>query len=97
VLGDRIGIAHAIPMLGKKVPQRYRDYQMFLRQGAKHRRPDPEITERTVDADQRRAVISCLADLKIGHVISVDAKGLHWGLVRVAGQDSGLAVNQSFN
>src|SRR5229473_420558 len=76
VLRDRIGVADAVPMLGKKVPETDRDHPMFSRQRAEHRRPDAEVAQRAVYAQQRRA----LADLEIGHVVSVGGEGLHGGL-----------------
>ena len=76
VLGDRIGIADPIPMFGEEVPQAYPDDAAPCRERAEHRMPGTEIAEGAVDADQRRA----LSDLEIGHVISVDVKGLHEGL-----------------
>ena len=76
MLGDRIGVADAVPMLGKKVPQGHRDHPMLLRQRAEHRRPDAEVAQRTMHAHQRRAP----ADVEIGHVVSVDVKALHGGL-----------------
>ena len=78
VLRDRIGVADAVPMLRKKVPQGHRDQPMLSRQGAEHRRPDAEVAQRAVHAHQRRA----LANIEIGHVVSVDAEGLHGGLAR---------------
>src|ERR1700760_1751242 len=60
------------------MPQAHRDHAMLFRQRADHRIPGAEIAERAVHADQRPA----LADLEIGHVISVDAKGLHAQLPR---------------
>jgi hypothetical protein len=76
VLGDRIGIADPIPMFGEEVPQAYRDDAVPCRERADHRTPDAEIAERAVHADQRRP----LPNVEIGHVISVDVKGLHEGL-----------------
>jgi len=43
VLRDRIGVAMAVPVFGKKMPQAERDHAMPFRQRSKHRRPDPEI------------------------------------------------------
>ena len=80
VLGDRIGVADTVPMLGEEVPQRQRDHPMFARQWAEHRRPDAEVAERAVHADQRRT----LADLEIDHVVAVDVKRFAWGLGWVA-------------
>src|SRR4051812_7232115 len=84
--GDRVGhmlrhlvvVADGVPMLGKEMPQADRDHAMALRQRTEHRIPGAEIPERAVHADQRRA----LADFKIGHVVTVDAKALHDQLAR---------------
>ena len=82
MLRDRIGVADAVPMVGEEMPQRHRDHAVFSRQRTQHRRPDPEIAEGAVHADQRRAIVA-IADLEIGHVITVDAERLHKGLVRL--------------
>ena len=75
MLGDRIGVANAVPMRGKKVPQRNRDHAVLPRQRSEHRRPDAEIAQRAMHADQRRS----LADVEIGHVVAVDVECLHVG------------------
>ena len=77
MLRDRIGVADAVPMVGKEMPQRRRDHAVLAGQGTQHRRPDPEIAQRAVDANKRRAIASALADIEIGHVIAVDVYGLH--------------------
>ena len=56
VLRDRIGVADAVPMFGKEsAASDRRDHAMLARQRPEHRRPDPEIAQRAVHADQRRA------------------------------------------
>ena len=77
VLHGRVGVADAIPMIGEEMPQRRRDHAVLAGQGTQHRRPDPEIAQRAVDADQRRAIAGALADIEIGHVIAVDVYCLH--------------------
>ena len=80
MLRDRISVADAIPVIGKEMPQAHRDHAVFRRQRPDHRRPDAEIAQRAVDADQRRGSGLTLAHVDIGHVVSVDVKGLHLGL-----------------
>ena len=74
MLRDRIGVAAAVPTLGEEMPQADRDHAMFAGQRAEHRRPDAKIAERAMHAHQRPA----FTHLEIGHVIAVDAEGLHW-------------------
>ena len=77
MLRDRIGVADSVPVLGEEMPQRRCDHAMIAGQRSEHRRPDPKIAQRAVNADQRRAIAGGLADIEIGHVIAVDVKGLH--------------------
>ncbi len=91
VLRDRIGVTDAVPVLGKKVPQRHRDQAMLLRERAKHGGPNAKVAERAVHAHQRRA----LPDIEIGHVVSVDAKRLHARLVRGGGE--GGSMDQQYS
>ena len=79
MLRDRIGVADTVPMLGKEVPQGHRDHAMLFCQRPEHGRPDAEVAQRAMHAHQRRP----LADVQIGHVVSVDAQGLHGGLGKV--------------
>src|SRR3954468_22005136 len=88
--GDNVGdmprhqviAADAVPVLRKKVPQADGDHAMLFRQRPEYGVPSAEIPERAVHADQRPA----LSDIEIGHVIAVDAQGLH---ERVAGNRRG--------
>jgi hypothetical protein len=77
VLRDRVGATLAVPVIGKEMAQADADQAMLCRQRADHAAPDAEVVQRTVHADQRRSF--CLAYVEIGHVVSVDAKGLHGG------------------
>src|SRR5258705_12401106 len=61
---------------------------MLLRHGAEYRLPYPEVARRAGPAHQRGA----LADLNIGHVISVDVKGLHG---RLGGVEEGRGAKQA--
>lgn len=83
MLGDRIGIADAVPMLREEMPQRRRDHPMLARKQSQHRRPDPKIAQRAMHAHQRRAIAGAVADVEIGHVIAVDVKGLHTKLAEL--------------
>ena len=77
MLRHSIVVANAIPMLGEKMPQTNGDHPVLLRQRPQHRIPGAEIAERAVYADQRRISGLSPADLKVGHVVSVDVKSLH--------------------
>jgi hypothetical protein len=63
----------AIPVLRKVMPHADCDDAMLARQRPEHRRPDAEIAQRTMHADQRRTA----ADLEVGHVMVVHAQVLH--------------------
>src|SRR6202011_5099588 len=101
MLLDRIGVATAVPMVGKEMPQADRDHAVFSAERPQHRRPDAKIAERAVHADQWRASLG-FANLEIGHVIAVDAERLHFlgtrrgPVKREAGCGAGAARSKSF-
>jgi hypothetical protein len=64
-------------VIGKEVPQADANQAMPFRQRADQATPDAEVIERAVHADQRRTL--GLAYVEIGHVVSIDVKGLHEG------------------
>jgi hypothetical protein len=66
-------------VIGEEVPQADADQPMLFRERADHAAPDSKIIQRAVHANQRRPF--CLAYVEIGHVVSVDVKGLHEGSV----------------
>src|SRR5215472_14313974 len=76
MLGDRIGVADAIPLLRKKVPQADADHPVSFCQRTEHAAPDAEIVERAVYAEERRSAVG-LSHIEIGHVVCVDVEGLH--------------------
>src|SRR5262249_3348183 len=73
MLGHAIVAADAVPMFGKEMAQADRDDSVLARQWPEHGIPGAEIAKRAVYADQRMT----LPDLEIGHVVIVDAQGLH--------------------
>jgi len=77
MLRDRVGATLAVPVIGKEMAQADANQAMLCRQRADHATPDAEVVQRTMHADQRRSL--CMTYVEIGHVISVDVKGLHGG------------------
>src|SRR6516165_8601011 len=76
MLGHPVIVADTVPMLGEEVPEADRSHAVLFRQRSEHGIPGAEIAECAVYADQRPT----LSQFKIGHVVSVDVKGLHEGL-----------------
>ena len=89
MLGHPVIVTDAIPVLGKEVPEADRDDAMFFRQRPQHRIPGAEVAERAVHADQRRP----FADIEIGHVVSVDAKGLHGSVSQRANKEGDIILS----
>src|SRR5262249_1814271 len=78
-------VAAAVPMLREEMPQAERDDAVLPRQRSEHGIPGAEVAERAVHADQRMAPIAFLPNLQIGHIVAVDAQGLHERLAESCG------------
>src|SRR5262249_20974961 len=81
MLGDPIGAALAGPMIREEMRRGHADQAMVCRQRADQAARDSKIVQRSVHADQWRSF--CMAYVEIGHVVSVDVKGLHEGSGRL--------------